>query len=66
MLTDVYNKVSTIWYNDSDPSVLAQNKEILKIGNVLNSLFVDKKIIHLGTLFLSKKSPALRYIACEN
>jgi len=48
MLTDVYNKVSTIWYNDlDDPSVLAQNKEILKIGNVLNSLFVDKNQIDI-------------------
>ena len=46
----LYNSVSTLWHNEKDSTVLAQNKEILKIGNVLNSLFVDRKNIEIPRL----------------
>ena len=46
----IKNAVTTIsgyWYNEKDSSVLAQNKEILEIGNVLNSLLNYKDIYTL-------------------
>ena len=46
----LYNSVSSLWGNDSDNSILTQNKEILKIGNTLNSLFIDRNNIEIPRL----------------
>ena len=44
------NSVSNLWHNEKDSETLTQNKEILKIGNVLNSLFIDRKDIEIPRL----------------
>merc|ERR1712146_551222 len=44
------SSVSNLWHNEKDANILTQNKEILKIGNTLNSLFVDKKNIEIPRL----------------
>ena len=42
--------ISNYWYTEKDSSILAQNKEILEIGNILNSLFIDRKTIEIPRL----------------
>lgn len=49
-VNNTVNTISNYWYNEKDISVLTQNKEILKIGNILNSLFIDKKTIQIPRL----------------
>merc|ERR1712146_760070 len=44
------SSVSNLWHNEKDANILTQNKEILKIGNTLNSLFIDRNNIEIPRL----------------
>ena len=48
VISNVYNKVSTLWYNEKDATVLAQSKEILEIGNTLAEQLVGLHLSNLG------------------
>ena len=50
MASALINSVSNLWYNEQNADILTQNKEILKIGNILNSLFIDRKDIEIPKL----------------
>ena len=50
IFNSVTSSVSNLWNTEKDSSVLAQNKEILKIGNMLNSLFIDRTNIEIPRL----------------
>ena len=48
-ISALVNSVTNLWHSGEE-SNLAQNREILKIGNVLNSLFIDRKNIEIPRL----------------
>lgn len=48
--TVIYNSVSSLWGNDSNNNILTKNKDILKINNILNNLFIDKTDINTPKL----------------
>ena len=50
VISNVYNKVSNYWNVEKDYNILAQNKEILNIGNTLNGLFINKDTIEVPRL----------------
>ena len=49
-LVQSYNSVSNLWNNDKINLNLIENKEILEIGNILNSLFISKDSIEIPRL----------------
>ena len=50
VLKTAVSTISNYWYTEKDSSILAQNKEILEIGNILNSLFIDRQTIEIPRL----------------
>lgn len=50
VLKNAVSTISNYWYNEKDSCVLAQNKEILEIGNILNSLFINQQSIEIPRL----------------
>lgn len=44
VISNVYNTVANYWNIEKNHNILPQNKEILKLGNTLNSLFIDTDI----------------------
>ena len=50
VLKNAVSTISNYWYNEKDSCVLAQNKEILEIGNILNSLLIDRQTIEIPRL----------------
>ena len=43
-LVQSYNSVSNLWNPDKINYNLAENKDILELGNILNGLFINKNI----------------------
>jgi hypothetical protein len=60
VITNVYNKVSNYWTIEKDYNILSKNKEILKIGNVLNSLSINNievsRLVVIGAQSSGKSS----------
>ena len=50
MANKILTSVTNLWNNESNREILTQNKEILKIGNILNSLFIDRSNIEIPRL----------------
>ena len=50
VITNVYNKVSTLWSVEKNQHLLIQDQEILKMGTILNGLFTTKKHIEIPRL----------------
>ena len=50
MANKILTSVTNLWNNESNQEILTQNKEILKIGNILNSLFIDRSNIEIPRL----------------
>jgi vacuolar protein sorting-associated protein 1 len=49
-LVQSYNSVSNLWNNEKINLNLIENKEILEIGNILNSIFINKDSIEIPRL----------------
>lgn len=50
LYNSVSHSVSNYWNTELDANILTKNKDILKIGNILNSLFVDRSTIEIPRL----------------